>query len=287
MIAPSVCFKNLLLWLLGTSLFLFVTNGCNPSIVKDADSGDYDGVLSKLGEEQDSVDVQQALCFAARKGNLKIVQMLVEKGARVNFYLRQLPQEQWPVYWDAPLFEPALYYAIDKKHLEIVKYLVAMGAPVGMDTVLHPLMAAVWAGSTEVASYLISKGADVNAFDAKTDDQRPLYRAVALGDPAMVRLLKSKGAVIPKGKAVLIAGRKRVAYGRELRNTTIASVDGNYSPRTVAEVSPGIHSLMIEGSGFRIKGEGVTITVECKDGDLVGFQPTTSGDGWNVVVTRY
>ena len=268
-------------------LLLLALNGCNPSIVKDADSGDYDGVLSKLSEGQDSVDVQEALCFAARNGHIKVVQLLVQKGAKINFYLRQLPQEQWPIYWDAPLFEPALYYAIDKNHIEIVKHLVAMGASVSKDTVMHPLMVAVYAGTTEIANYLISRGADVNALDAKSSYQRPLHRAVALGDAAMVRQLKSKGAVIPKGKAVLIAGYKKVSYMREIGSTTIAAIDGNYSPKDVAEISPGAHSVTIQGSGFWKRGEGITLLVECKDGDLVGFQPTTSGDSWNVAVTKY
>ncbi len=296
---------------------LFFLDGCIPSFVKDAASGNYNGVLRSLNEGQDTIDIQQALCYASEKGHLKIVQLLVQKGAQINFHPLAQGYSQWH---DNPHTEPAMYYAIKHDHVEIVKYLVENGAPVNLDPAVgegsiqvasySQLFQAVHEGSIQVASYLLTKGADANEFYTLTrrdsSDQivgvgtfRVIYRAVSTGNEAMVRLLKSKGAVIPKGKAVLVAGYRLSPYWNTNQPSTpvfatrLWSIDGkNLDQEDMAELSPGIHSVVIKGWAMHSARERtivppITINVECKEGDLLGVHPVSSRYNWNVIVRKY
>ena len=297
--APSTFSKHFLFFLSTTFAFLFFLSGCNPSIVNDAASGDYNSVLKSLDEGQDSLAVQDALCMASSKGHLKIVQLLVQKGAKINFCFRQVYPREAPFYWgNFRLPEPAIYYAIENNQLEIVRYLVENGAPVTGNPFINPLRLAVNCGSLQVASYLISKGANANASFPDTvrhisgrimtiQTDRVIYWAVQKGNDAMVSLLKSKGAQIPKGNAVLIAGNRLSSQG-PVYNTRLSSIDGKEGDwGEMAELSPGFHSVVINGGAVQKMATPITINVDCKDGDLIGVHPVSTSDNWNVIVRKY
>jgi ankyrin repeat protein len=61
-----------------------------------------------------------------------------------------------------------LFYAAEKGHIEIVKYLVELGVSIdaaGYATQKSPLGIAVYNGDIEIVKYLVEKGADINAGD--------------------------------------------------------------------------------------------------------------------------
>ncbi len=89
----------------------------------------------------------------------------------------------------------ALHTACFEGKLDIVKYLLKAGTPVGQrDTSyqLTPLHFAAQNGHVDVAKYLLSKKADLNA--REKDNETPLYYAVALGRLPMIEFLVSQGA---------------------------------------------------------------------------------------------
>ena len=99
-------------------------------------------------------DLTTALQYAARNGNLAIVEYLVESGA---------------------LFTSAFHYAAQNNHLEVVKYFI--GKKVNIDekqidgmTALH---SSAWMGSFETAIYLIENGANFELRDPS--ERTPLH----------------------------------------------------------------------------------------------------------------
>lgn len=88
-----------------------------------------------------------------------------------------------------------LLMAVYGGHLEVVKYLVSRGADINaFDTTYRytPLHAAAYVDNTDIAEYLVSKGADV---DVKTAaGETPLYLAANSGNVDLVKTLISYGA---------------------------------------------------------------------------------------------
>lgn len=163
---------------------------------------------------QDGVKQSTAVMFAAERGFLPIVKLLVEHGADVT-----IPNK---------FGYTALHASTNGKHLEIVKYLLANGADVGakddrgrtplffasesnslalvrlhlehgsdLDARDHnlwtPLYAAVNRGSLKVAEYLIEQGAQVTSETAE-GSRSPLLSASFAGNVDMVKLLLEAGA---------------------------------------------------------------------------------------------
>ena len=269
--------------------FSFFLSGCStsPAIVIDADRGDYASIQTRLAEGVDTNDLQNALCVASQKGHLKIVQLLVERGARIDYWPRAHGEgSAWNNYY---LPEPALYYAIHGNHFNVVKYLIENGAGVNRDSTMFPLLEAINLQSIPMATFLLSKGADANAFVyvpvdsskkfAQVDTFKIIYIAAAIGNVELVNLLKSKGAMLPTNKAVLVAGysmREELAFSC-LGHTSswFRSVDGRHSwTRDAVIIDPGVHSVevMVHHCGA---GEGgpIPITIECKEGELIVVHP--------------
>ncbi len=127
------------------------------------------------------------------KGNLEIVQFLIEKGAVVN----AKDEDK----------QTAIHFASENGHIQIVQYLIEKGADVNAkdyyeQTALH---FASEEGHLQIVQYLIEKGAEVNAKDDK--GQTALNLAL---DP---NIFSSKYADVTdaKAKKLLLASRKEIA----------------------------------------------------------------------------
>ncbi|WP_374699553.1 ankyrin repeat domain-containing protein [Wolbachia endosymbiont (group A) of Limnophora tigrina] len=120
------------------------------------------------------------LHLAIEKGNEKIVEALLNKGARVDLK---------DVYGKAPL-----HLAIEKGDEKIVKALLNKGASVDLKDVYGkaPLHLAIEKGDEKIVKALLNKGASVNLPDKS--GSTPLHLAIRKGDENIVNaLLAVKG----------------------------------------------------------------------------------------------
>ncbi|XP_069670554.1 uncharacterized protein [Periplaneta americana] len=130
-------------------------------------------------EMRDS-DHRTPLFWAAVKGRLETVKMLVDKGANVN------TDDAWK--------QTPLYYAISGCHVEVVKFLIENGANVKVcdkdgDSVTFT---ALLSGNLDILRLLIDKDADVDACNKLS--KTLIFTAVERGNEDIVRLLIGKGA---------------------------------------------------------------------------------------------
>ena len=119
------------------------------------------------------------LMIAAWQGNLPMMELFVARGADVNR--------------TNALGEDALMHASLRGRREAVQWLFEHGARLGSGprrwTALHY---AAFSGHTDVAAYLVTRGADINA--RSTNGSTPLMMAVYEGHEAAVRELIGLGA---------------------------------------------------------------------------------------------
>jgi ankyrin repeat protein len=123
--------------------------------------GDVNEVRSLLAEgvqvdgwDQYGAMKKTALQRASINGHKGVVELLIDKGADVNYH------DDWPG-------GTALHYAAEYRRTEIVELLIAKGANLkarrGYPSGDTPLHTAVRKGHKDIAELLIKKGADVNA----------------------------------------------------------------------------------------------------------------------------
>jgi ankyrin repeat protein len=158
------------------------------------------------------------LNVAALRGNLKTIELLIEKGASVNAIANESNDNQTPLHWAAKsrksetaklLIEkgahvnaPAndnvtsLHIAAQSGNLETVALLIEQKADLNALTTTNqtPLHWATKNKNPEIAKLLIKEGATVAA--RTTDDQTPLHWAVKYGISETVTLLIEKGAFV-------------------------------------------------------------------------------------------
>jgi hypothetical protein len=171
--------------------------GPSPTAIKDTDyicysvgQGKIDEVKSILDANPEMVNVSNdygtLLCIAAGQGNREIVELLINRGAKVNEKFSRINGDFTP-----------LYNAAGNGHKNVAEFLIAKGAQVNvkMKDGWTPLHIAVWSGHRDVAELLIDKGADVNA-KRTTDGTTTLYWAAAKGHADVVKLLLEKGVDI-------------------------------------------------------------------------------------------
>lgn len=124
------------------------------------------------------------LIEAAKAGDTRTVQIILEKGTDVN----AVDLNGWT----------ALIHASKKGYLPIVKALLAAGAEpnsIIIETGGTALLAAVPEGHSAVVAELLKSGADPNAaFKAEIDGRSAAVLAAEFGHWDIVRLLKQAGA---------------------------------------------------------------------------------------------
>ncbi len=132
-------------------------------------------------------DEQTALVLMAAKGDMELVQVLVEKGATMDTFGK-------------PGWTPLHKGVIDKKPA-VVEYLANKGAAINSrdtngDTPLHS--AAGW-NELKSAEVLIAHKAEINAID--TRGRTPLDYAIIKGNKEVAELLKKHGGKTKNTKA--------------------------------------------------------------------------------------
>jgi len=119
------------------------------------------------------------LMIGAWEGNLPMMELFVAKGADVNKL--------------NAIGEQAIMHAAWKGRVEAVKWLLAHGAKINREprqwTALHY---AAFAGQSEMVTYLVDRGADLDA--RSTNGSTPLMMAVYEGKEAVVKQLITLGA---------------------------------------------------------------------------------------------
>lgn len=124
------------------------------------------------------VDDDRALFWAARKGHLNIVRLLMRYNA--NIYARQCG---------------ALRVAVQYNHVEVVRYLLTLAARTHLADNPVPYNAffrmAAASGNGAIMQLLLDHGADIN-----TQNGSALLEAVRSGNLALVRYLVARGANI-------------------------------------------------------------------------------------------
>lgn len=174
------------------------------------------------------------LYLAAEKGDLQEVRRLVEEGADINSSNLHLddgsPLTRWiPSDRFAAGFRP-LHIAVEKGHLEVVKYLLVNDADVNVRTQegQTPLfMAAATSEGTELAKLLADKGAEIDPVDQ--DGVTPLSVAARAAHLSTVQLLLSKGALVDRPDH---EGRTPLHYASENGSSNVAKLllEGDADP---------------------------------------------------------
>ncbi|XP_009791485.1 protein VAPYRIN-like [Nicotiana sylvestris] len=152
----------------------------------------------------DALRLGDSLCVAARKGDVRTIQRLIENGASIN----GRDQHGWT----------ALHRASFKGKIDVVRSLIDMGIEMdGKDgegyTALH---CAVESGHVDVAEMLVKKGADVEARTSK--GVTALQIAESLHYSGLTRILIQGGAEREGTKVESLAAHKplRKVAAREM-----------------------------------------------------------------------
>lgn len=146
---------NLKVWFV-VAVTVFQLWACSPDLGEDftkaAKAGDLERVASMLAkgvdiEYRDQKRDASALMWAAHEGHVDVLQLLLDKGAKVN--TRQ------------QLGRSALWYAAQQGQLEAAKLLAEHGADLNVTSNegVTAVMAAKQKGFTEIAEYLVKQGA--------------------------------------------------------------------------------------------------------------------------------
>ena len=170
--------------------------------------------IDKKLPEKCKANLNKCLFKAVKKGDLKTLQMLIEKGADVNVKdddgMTPLSIAVWLAHKEDVHFllengadvnakdsdgRTPLTHATANGHAEITKFLIEKGADVNAEDSggSTPLMYATGNGHSEIAKLLIEKGADVNAKDARYS-RTPLMHAAWFCNAEIVKLLIEKSA---------------------------------------------------------------------------------------------
>ena len=146
-----------------------------------------------------------ALVEAVKGNHLSVAKWLLENGASVDIADRLEPgRESTPpnrsfAYYEVNVMGwPAMVYAIQGGHLEMVKLLISHKAYIGGKgtRISGPVWWAVKSGNTDIVKYLIAHGANVNECSnyAGMCNPTPLQEAAMNGNLDIAKLLLKHGA---------------------------------------------------------------------------------------------
>lgn len=119
------------------------------------------------------------LMTAVMAGKTEVVQELIAAGVDINIRIKEF------------FIFDAMYFAVDKEHLDIVKILIAAGADLNWsDPGLSPLLKAIKKQNIELLQLLLDAGAKV---EFKTGFNPLVYAAGQVDNPEIIRLLLEAG----------------------------------------------------------------------------------------------
>jgi ankyrin repeat protein len=189
----------------------------------------------------------RAMPAVMESGNLEMLKLLVEKGADINYSFSINSKS---------LSRWPLYYAIEHKQTEMARYLIEKGARVDMAPdmayVVHmPLYAAIKAGDTDMAELLITHGATVQ-------DSNLLVEAYESGQVEIAELLRSKGLVIPEA-LYTVTGKEQTTeeyvYAINNRSAPGASTEKAVQNAIRYHDLSQLNKFVESGYVFRLKSE--------------------------------
>ncbi|XP_069670726.1 uncharacterized protein [Periplaneta americana] len=144
------------------------------------------------------------LSWAAQKGHLETVRLLIKKGADVN------TNDAWK--------RTPLHFAISGSHVNVVQFLIESGADVNAyDDELDnsPIFTAAQQANVDVVRLLTDKGADVNPCNIY--GEIPMFAAARRGHVGVVGLLMDQGAHVNacnvRGESPIFAAAERGHVG--------------------------------------------------------------------------
>lgn len=180
---------------------LLLQKGANKDIRNRAGKTAYE-VAAEYGQNRlfDALKLGDSLCVAARKGEVRTIQRLIENGAAIN----GRDQHGWT----------ALHRASFKGKIDAVRALLEKGIDIDAKdedgyTALH---CAVESGQTEVIELLVKKGADVEARTNK--GVTPLQIAESLHYTGVTRILIHGGAT-KDNYMILVQAPDPVPFGNK------------------------------------------------------------------------
>ena len=132
--------------------------------------GDIETFRNLLSRGYNKEILIMLLCMASSRGYLEMVKFLV--GMKVNFHLNN---------------ERALEWAASQGKLEVVRYLIDLGADIRYGLIITSCKC----GHLNVAKYLVNSGADIHVLN-----EAPLKWACEKGYLEIVKFLISRGATI-------------------------------------------------------------------------------------------
>ncbi|MFC1725192.1 ankyrin repeat domain-containing protein [candidate division KSB1 bacterium] len=183
----GIILQNLSLRILLLILISIAVAASAQNIHQAADTGDFNSVKKLLENDPELINSRDEskatpLYYAAWRGHLDIVKLLIDKGANVN--IRQQ-------YGFTPIGR-----AISSDHNEIARFLIDNGAALNMKGIggRTPLYWSVQKRNKYLVKYILDRKPDVNA--ANFNRSVPLHMAVYWGDREAVEMLINAGAAI-------------------------------------------------------------------------------------------
>jgi uncharacterized protein len=151
----------------------------------------------------------------SKKGDLAKVQQLIASGADLNAKDKDNTT--------------ALIWAIQKKHMDIARFLIDKGADVSVQGTSIALITAARYGYTELVTLLLEKGVDINSLNEAHCSA--LMIASYMGEPETAKILIDKGAKLDitnmTGVTALMMARDkfhfRIAKRSEIANLLVAA----------------------------------------------------------------
>ncbi|KAL3109719.1 hypothetical protein niasHT_018130 [Heterodera trifolii] len=171
-----------------SQFFDFIRQGNIDRLRALTDSLSVDELNSLLQMNDPRYNEQQfALLVAVMEGYPEIAALLLEKGADVH-------QTTVGRLNDVAMAVTPLWIAVNMRHLEMCRVLIAHGADVdlGSDSSFTPLLLACGKGSTAIVTLLVENGANVNLGDS--EGATPTMNTSRFGRIELVRFLLSHGA---------------------------------------------------------------------------------------------
>jgi ankyrin repeat protein len=242
-----------------TIVEMLLQRGATLDVFAQAQLGQTDKVLADVKEHPDLLDKpggiggQTLLHIAAGRGDLALVQTLVERGADLEL------KNRWGGW-------TPLHSAAGAGHARVVAYLIQQGAKVEAPGVYNQgiLFTAAYQGHADVVRLLLAAGANV---EATTEWQQfPLIAAAEKGHTEVVKLLLDAGAGInrtAKGGTALDAavegGHEDVTRLLLERGADLNASRDTYSPPMHDAASRGsvrmIHILLDAGTDVNLFNE--------------------------------
>lgn len=151
------------------------------TIVESTDEATLKSMIQEQGYNGEKLEcLNHALQIAALKGYLSLAELLIARGANINF--------------EGGLYETVLGAAIFGGHQDMVEWLLQRGAEVDTESAMFgtPLHAAALCGRLGVVLELLRHGADVNGVAGTYETA--LQVASLEGNKAVVEVLLMRGA---------------------------------------------------------------------------------------------